>query len=115
MKLSPTFFFLNPLSPHDALKHHFTSLKTDLIFLQLGVLEYIFRETVLPIHSNFRHFSPTSNHLHSLQVENCGSNSRLVVNEDDYGKFSIERINMNISDLKQIKNDYYSRAQRLKG
>ena len=28
----------NPLSPHDALKHHFTSLKTDLIFLQLGVL-----------------------------------------------------------------------------
>ena len=22
------------LSPHDALKHHFTSLKTDLIFLQ---------------------------------------------------------------------------------
>ena len=30
---------LNPLSPHDALKHHFTSLKTDLIFLQPRVLE----------------------------------------------------------------------------
>ena len=30
---------LNPLSPHDALKHHFTSLKTDLIFLQPSVLE----------------------------------------------------------------------------
>ena len=30
------------LSPHDALKHHFTSLKTDLIFLQLTVLEGIF-------------------------------------------------------------------------
>ena len=28
----------NPLSPHDALKHHFTSLKTQLISLQLGVL-----------------------------------------------------------------------------
>ena len=28
-------------------------------------------------------FSPTSNHLHPLQVENCDSNSRLVVNEDD--------------------------------
>ena len=27
----------NPLNPHDALKHHFTSLKTDLIFLQLRV------------------------------------------------------------------------------
>ena len=61
---------LNPLTPHDALKHHFTSLKTDLIFLQLGILEYIFHETVLPIHGNFRHFSPTSNHLHPLQVEN---------------------------------------------
>ena len=29
----------NPLSPHDALNHHFTSLRTELIFLQLGVLE----------------------------------------------------------------------------
>ena len=28
----------NPLSPHDALKHHFTFLKIDLMFLQL-VLE----------------------------------------------------------------------------
>ena len=27
------------LNPHDALKHHFTSLKTDLIFLQQRVLE----------------------------------------------------------------------------
>ena len=32
----------NPLSPHDALKHHFRSLKTDLIFLQPRVLEWIF-------------------------------------------------------------------------
>ena len=30
---------VNPLSPHDVLKHHFTPLKTDLIFLQLRVLE----------------------------------------------------------------------------
>ena len=29
----------NPLGPEDALKHHFTSLKTDLIFQQLGILE----------------------------------------------------------------------------
>ena len=27
---------INPLSPHDALKHHFESMKTDLIFLSLG-------------------------------------------------------------------------------
>ena len=32
----------NPLSPHDALKLHFTSLKTVLIFLQLRVLEQKF-------------------------------------------------------------------------
>ena len=31
----------------------------------------------------FFNFSPTSNHLHSLQVENCDNNSRLVVDEDD--------------------------------
>ena len=43
----------NPLSPHDALKHHFTSLKTDLIFLQPRVLEQKFPETGLPIHGNF--------------------------------------------------------------
>ena len=30
--------YINPLGPHDALKHHFTSLKTQLISLQLGVL-----------------------------------------------------------------------------
>ena len=43
-KSDPTVRFqskltLNPLNPHDALKHHFTSLKTDLISLQPGVLE----------------------------------------------------------------------------
>ena len=35
---------------------------------------------------------PTSSHLHPLQVENCGSNSRLVVDEDDNGKFRLERV-----------------------
>ena len=29
----------------------------------------------------FFNFPPTSNHLHPLQVENCGSNSLLVVDE----------------------------------
>ena len=40
----------------------------------------------------FFNFSPTSSHLHPLQVENCDSNSRLVVDKDDYGKFRIERV-----------------------
>ena len=30
---------INPLGPQDALKQHFTSLKTHLIFLQLVLLE----------------------------------------------------------------------------
>ena len=33
-----------------------------------------------------------SNHLHSLQVENCDSNSRLVVDEDDNGKFRFQMV-----------------------
>ena len=37
-------------------------------------------------------FSPTSNHLHPLQVENCVSNSRLVVDEYDNSKFRLERV-----------------------
>ena len=41
----------------------------------------------------FINFSPTSSHLHPLQVENCDSNSRLVVDEDDNGKFRLERVN----------------------
>ena len=36
--------------------------------------------------------SPTSNHLHPPQSENCDSNSRFVVNEDDNGKFRFERV-----------------------
>ena len=37
VRINITFFseaiIINPLSPHDALNHHFTSLKTDFIFL----------------------------------------------------------------------------------
>ena len=33
------YLTLNLVSPHDALMHHFTSLKTYLIFLKLRVLE----------------------------------------------------------------------------
>ena len=38
----------------------------------------------------FFNFSPTSNHLHPLQVENCDSNSRLVVDEDDKVKLGLK-------------------------
>ena len=42
----------------------------------------------------FFNFSPTSNHRHSLQVENCDSNSRLVVDGDDSGKLRLERVDI---------------------
>ena len=40
----------------------------------------------------FLNFSPPSSHLHPLQVENCDSNSRFVVDEDDNGEFRLERV-----------------------
>ena len=39
----------------------------------------------------------TSNHLRPLQVANCDSNSRLVVDADDNGKFRPERVNTPLS------------------
>ena len=41
-------------------------------------------------------FSPTLSHLHPLQVENCDSNSRLVVDEYDNGKFRLERVKVKL-------------------
>ena len=40
----------------------------------------------------FFNFYTTSNNLHPLQVENCDSNSRLVVDEDDNGKLRLESV-----------------------
>ena len=40
----------------------------------------------------FFNFSSTSSHIHPLQVENCDSNSLLVVDEDDNGKFKLQRV-----------------------
>ena len=53
----------------------------------------------------FFNFSTTSNHLHPLQVENCDSNSRLVVDEDDNGKFRIERVKLEYKIAKIIMSN----------
>ena len=46
-------------------------------------------------------------HFHPLQVENCGSNSRLVVDENDYGKFRIEKVNLaNLMFKASIQSSY---------
>ena len=67
---------INPLSSYDALKHHITSLETHLIFPQLRVLKCKFLWNWFTNTCWFYFiFSPTSNHLHPLQVENyCNIN-----------------------------------------
>ena len=55
----------------------------------------------------FFNFSPTSNHFHPLQVENCDSNSRLVVDEDDNLKPGLKGLNM-------LKDVDYSAIRALK-
>ena len=40
----------------------------------------------------FVNFSPTFSHLRPPQVENCDSNSRLVVDKNDNAKFRLERV-----------------------
>ena len=59
---------------------------------------------LLPIHSNF------SPHLHPLQVENCDSNSWLVVGEDDNGKVRLERVKdtRTVSLLYDTSDLYYA-------
>ena len=53
----------------------------------------------------FFNIPPTSNHLHLLQVENCDSNSRFVVDEDDNGKFRLENVKPEV----QVLGDDFSR------
>ena len=66
--------------------HHFAFVKMTL-FPKRRFYSENFHGTVLIITISVFHLSPTTSHLHPLQVENCNSNSRLVVDEDDNGKF----------------------------
>ena len=50
----------------------------------------ISRKLVQQYMAIFITFSPTSNHLHPLQVGNCDSNARLVVDEDDHVKSGLK-------------------------
>ena len=84
---------VNPLSTHDALKHDFTSLKNIFNFPTTeGFRTKIPMKLVYQYMTIFLNFYTTSNHFHPLQVENCDSNSRLVVDEDDSGKFRLKRV-----------------------
>ena len=82
----------NPSNPHDESKHHFASLKNEINSPNRGVLEHKFAWNCLILTISFVHLSPTSSHIHSLQVENCDSNSRPVEDEYDNGKFRVESV-----------------------
>ena len=57
----------------------------------------------------FLHFSPTSSHLHPLQVESCDSNSRIVVDEDDNGKLRLKRVKaLKYYDINQETKGFFS-------
>ena len=58
----------------------------------------------------FFNISLTLSHLHPLQVENCDSNSRLVVDEDDNGKFRPEKVKP-LSTTKVVFNQFYVAVQ----
>ena len=97
---------LKPLSLHDALKHHFISLKRSpnfpiiMVFRMNISMKLVYQYMII-----FFVFSPASTHLHPLQVENYDSNSRLVVDEDDYSKFRLERVNPTCTLLRVYIND----------
>ena len=59
----------------------------------------------------FFQLSPTSSHLHPLQVENCDSNSRFVVVEDGNGKFRCGRV----TALGTISNHAYYPNSNIRG
>ena len=55
----------------------------------------------------FNHHDESKHHLeslkndliHPLQVENCDSNSRLVVDEEDHDKFRVEKVIIPVMSL----------------
>ena len=49
-------------------------------------------------------FSTTSSHLHPLQVGNCDSNSRLVVDEDDNIKSGLKELNVILAVIIRIRS-----------
>ena len=52
----------------------------------------------------YQHIAPTLNHVHPLQVENCDSNSRLVVDEYYNGKLRLERVKASFHISENIFN-----------
>ena len=64
-------------------------------------------ETLLIITTFIFHLPPTSSHLHPLQLENCDSNSRLVLGEDDNGKLTLESVKCSYISKNDVQRWFY--------
>ena len=81
---------INPLSPHNPSKQYFTSLKTYIFFILLrGLGRKIFMKPFYQHSQILFDLSFISSHLHPIQVENCDSNSPLVVDKENNGKLRV--------------------------
>ena len=65
----------------------------------------ISKKLVYQYMSIFFHFTRTSNHFHPLQEENCDSNSRLVVDEDDNVKSGLKGLIQISRSMWKIKSE----------
>ena len=61
----------------------------------------------------FFNFSFTSSHLHPLQVKNYDSNMRLEEDEDDNGKFGLERVKKQSCNKVEIKIYIYTVREKV--
>ena len=94
--MSPVYyvclFTLKPFNPSRCIKASF-HFPENTIYLPTtkGFRREISMKIAYQYMTIFVNFSLTSSHLRPLQVENCDSNSRLVVDGDDNGKFRLVR------------------------
>ena len=81
-----------PSKPSRCIKASFYIIENRLYFLTTKGFKGEFRMKLFYVYMIiFFNLSLTSSHLHPLQVENCDSNSRLVVDDDDNCKFRLQR------------------------
>ena len=95
--IAPLRYYKVTLGPHPldsrCIKASFRISEEWLNFLIPASFRKNFSWNCFKNNSIFFHLIPISSPLHPLQVENCDSNSRLVVDENDNGKFRLESVN----------------------
>ena len=82
---------LKPFKPSRCIKASFYILENRPNFpTSKGFRIKISMKLVYEYMAIFFTFTPTSNHIHPLQIENCDSNLRLIVDKYDNGMVRLE-------------------------